>query len=274
MDTVFIRSAALATALVAGNVSTGHAASIATEKFEYTSATLAGQNGGSGFSGTWKSDLGLTTDSPTPVTSGSLAAPIGYVEAPAGNHASVAAGGAIVRSLASATELSLNDTQDIYISFITSRAAAEVQRVRFYSDSTLLFNVQVTSNGNVSFQGFGANTTYSTTKVPVNAPILWVVKLAASADENQDQAFVSYFSATEELIDEPPTSWFVTSNKATKTGPLNKVEFNAVGTALQVDELRIGTTWNDVAGAVVPEPSVMAMGIIAAAPLLMRRARR
>lgn len=250
---------------------TAPGAPLAYEGFEYATATLAGQNGGSGFAGSWKSDLALTADSSSEVQAGSLAAPSGYVAAPAGGSAKLAAQTAIFRALAGGAQLSLDTDDDYYLSFISERSGG-IQRFRLYDGSTLALNFQTTSAGNVSIQQMGVNTNSTGNEVVAGAPVLWVIKIAAASGAGLDQVFVQVYPSTSAVPAQEPAAWLLSSNQVAKTGTISVVEFQSAqaGVIVQVDELRIGQSWADVAG--VPEPAA-ALPALALAGLLARRRR-
>lgn len=279
MKDSILRGTAIATVLVAGVASTSHATLLAYEGFDYsTLTTLSGQSGGTGFAenSTWKSDIPLMTNSTATVSSGSLTAPPNYAGTLTGNRASLASGGTtsqIVRALDETAQLDLGDNNILYFSFITKRDAG-TQTFRLYDESGTIpssayLSAQSTSGGNLSLQGFGTTTTVNSV-VTGGATLLWVIKVVARKDD-PDQYFVALYDSAAEVPSMEPTSLPYASGTVSHSAIITRIAFTT-GSSLQVDEIRIGTTWNDVVP--VPEPSALSAGLTALALSMGRRVRR
>lgn len=252
-----------------------HAALLASDAFDYnTSGTLGAQSSaGGGFSSGWTDDAGLTTASTDTVEAASLTAPTGYDPAPSGGSTSGSSGFLAYRGLAAAAQIDLGVDQDYYISFLAERNVGT--RARSYSvllqDSTASTVATIsTSTGGAPGIGFGAGTVSGATAVGNGSTSLWVIKIAARATD-PDQIFLEVYNEAEALdTAEPTASWDVTSNTDLNASVISQIGFAmGSGATFQLDELRIGESFEDVTG--VPEP---ASALLALSGMLLLGTRR
>lgn len=251
---------------------------IATESFEYTSPTLAGQNGGTGWSGGWKSDAGLTTDSSVAMQSSSLDAPDGYFGTPSGGSAVAPDGEIMVMYRGFADPIDMDTDQDYYMSFLVRRTGTpKSASFALQSGSTTVAQFGFSTGGTMNILAPGDNAFGDSAQVGVGPVNLLVVKIAAKSGAGEDQLFMSNFRGPFDLLDSqtvpfaPPDTWEVEGSAAVVNDSITQfaVLRGDEGT-FELDEIRIGTEWQNIAG--IPEPA--SLGLLGAGLLLVTRRRR
>lgn len=265
--------AALAVATLSFGPMAG-AALLASDHFDYSTAeTLGSQStAGGGWSSGWTSNAALTTASTATVASGSLPAPTDYAPVPSANSA-IQASMLAYRGLAAIAEMDLGVDQDYYISFLAERTATPSSK----SYSLLLQNssggnigIVGTSTGgspNVTLGGSG-NVSQGSNIVGNGSAYLWVIKVSAKASA-ADQIFVKVYNEAVTVDTTEPVTWNVSSNGELNNSTISQIGFaQGSGATLQIDEVRIGETWEDV---VVPEPASVLLVITGLGLLATRR---
>lgn len=264
----FLAGAALSGALAFSTPA--QAAASVYESFEYSVGSLAGQNGGIGWSGAWTS---FGTGPSATVQAGSLA----YGDLPTdGNKAYVtttSGTSGVIRSLEST--FSDATTQTVYLSF----AFNWDEGTRFFglhlvngSTSVVEFNK---FSGQSNF-GIQQNTGGGVTAISTDTTYFVVARIDFNASGNDT---VRLYVNPASLDTEPLT--------ASSTYSTASISFNAIRlstgftsgsvttAATAFDEIRIGTSYSDVVSA-IPEPATASMlvGIAALAAVTAGRRRR
>jgi len=252
---------------------------IALEQFDYTAGTdnLGTFNGGTGWSGGWKNDGALTVSSTADVQASSLAAPTGYLGTPAGGSVIETS---VLAYRALASDIHFDIDQDYYVSLLTRRSGtAKSMSVQFMSSATNTVASFGNSTGGTLFVGgIGSNVNGAGPRIGTGATpqdsntFLWVFKISAKQTGN-DQFYLKTYKVggAESVGTTEPTSWEVTGNAgASNSTVANRIGIvTGSGQTLEFDEIRIGTTWQDVAA--VPEPASMSLLGLAGVALLGRR---
>lgn len=271
MNLVSIGCAALtAAALNLGPAA--EAALLASDNFDYSTAgTLGSQSAaGGGWSSGWASNALLATASAATIAPGSLPAPTDYAPVPSANSA-IQASMLAYRGLAAVAQMDLGVDQDYYISFLAQRTATPSSKsysLLLQDNSGGNVGIVGTSTGgspNVTLGGSG-NVSQGSNIVGNGSAYLWVIKVSAKAAA-ADQIFVKVYNEAQAVDTTEPVTWNVTSNSELNNSTIAQIGFaQGSGATLQIDEVRIGETWEDV---VVPEPAsvflmITGLGLLAA----------
>lgn len=245
------------------------AAATVYESFDYSGGSVAGQNGGTGWSGAWTA---FGTGPSATVQTGSL----GYGDLPTdGNKAYVtttSGTSGVIRSL----ETSFSDatTQTVYLSF----AFNWDEGTRFFglhlvNDSTAVEFNKFSGQSNFGIQ---QNSGGGVTAISTDTTYFVVARIDFNASGNDT---VRLYVNPASLETEPLT--------ASSTYSTASISFNAIRlstgftsgsittAATAFDEIRIGTSYSDVVSA-IPEPATASMlvGIAALAAVTAGRRRR
>jgi hypothetical protein len=230
---------------------------IAVEHFDYATGSLAGKNGGSGWSSAWSSSHGSFGD--LVVASSSLA----YTGvSTTGNRISLSSDGENQRTLSAKTDTFGNT---VWVSFLGNftQSGFGFNNVRFYNGSSV--------TGGIGGNGSDVSNYYpnwaildsslaatSFTSTPFNGSITRLAMLK-----------IDYAAGTSSLWMDPNLSTFNGTQTPSQVRPFAPV-FDKVMIYLrggnQIDELRIATTWQESVGQPVPEPSAW---ILAATSLMV-----
>lgn len=264
----FFAGAALSGALAFSTPA--QAAATVYESFDYSVGSVAGQNGGTGWSGAWTA---FGTGSSATVQTGSLA----YGDLPTdGNKAYVtttSGTSGVGRSLE--TAFSDATTQTIYLSF----AFNWDEGTRFFGLQLLNGSTSVVEFNKFSGQtnfGIQQNTGGGVTAISTDTTYFVVARIDFNASGNDT---VRLYVNPASLDTEPLT--------ASSTYSTASISFNAIRlstgftsgsvttAATAFDEIRIGTSYSDVVSA-IPEPATASMlvGLAALATVTVGRRRR
>ncbi|MGB0993125.1 MAG: PEP-CTERM sorting domain-containing protein [Akkermansiaceae bacterium] len=265
----------LALALSLATVTASHAAIIAQESFDYSTAGygtgLEGPSGGTGFSGAWK-EFGSNANNG--VFAGNVTVGSDAATTPVGNHARVqlsSAGAGIGRNLSSTIG---TDNTTAWLSYHiqnNNTSAGEAFAVVFTSLSesrsvvmgaTAATGGQSLSDGmfDLAYQPTGANADYAARDTSNHFIVVRFDFGVGNSDTVtlfNDPTLATNFSGT--------GSAQISGVDATFDG----IAFTATNATLQWDEIRIGTELSDVTS--VPEPSSTALFGLAGVALLLRR---
>lgn len=212
------------------------------EPFAYTAGLL--QNiaaTGTGLSGNW-----TARGTAHSVVDGSLTAPAGYGFTPAGGRLvyNSSWGGTKV-SLSPAAQIHFNSDRVTYLSFLLNPGTSGgLFRLTFLAGST---EVGYVGEANIFTQlevNLGSSDRGST--FPVDETVLVVAKIETSSS-GSDTIRASFFSGT---VGEEPTTWDAVASSSA-AALIDAIEFygsGAGGNVYQLDELRIGSTYNSVIG--------------------------
>ncbi len=250
------------------------------EGFDYSPAgsALLGNNGGSGFSGSWASG-GFNATNHTNYELGNASLDFNNL-ATNGNHvttASLSAIGGLSRSLVSPLGA---DGTTRYISFLlrpdgTLNAGAFNGFFGVYLASSTGNDLYIGKPGSGSINNFvleqrgGTSQFASNTTAVVNQTYLLVVKAQFLAGNDKFTLYVDPTPGGSE-----PLNGTVKSDLNVST--INAIDLYSTG-AFSLDEIRIGQTFAEVTPAVVPAPSslaVLLVGMASVSGLALRRRRK
>ncbi|WP_432799949.1 hypothetical protein [Poriferisphaera sp. WC338] len=234
---------------------------IVSESFEYNTGTVYTKNGGIGWGGAWS---GPTNNSTSLVVDQNPVTPPASYGSPVGNHVLITANGhtgRIERSLASAIDLNPTQTTTYYMSMLFRR---DDNAPTNGSENSTFFRLENSSNSTLVYVGQSSSeavevkigndkVTAASGTVGVGVDTLLVMKLTLSPSGQNDTLQASLFTT-----DPVTESW---QYSATDDASGTIVQF-AIGQPrfaeqLAVDEIRIGTTFDDVTS--IPEPAALSL---------------
>lgn len=254
------------------------------EPFAYTAGgTLASQNGGTGFSGAWPA--GATTHTLSAANT-SLAYPASAPLTPQGarlEFSTTAVGGVTAaRGLAAGAQMNLaTNGLGFYASALISIGEiGQTASVQFLNGTNVRFSYGVNATGNFFTSvdpGSGSQvaTITSSTAAPGTTYLL-VAYIRTNTSAGNDEVFVSAFAPTDTVVfPANDNAWQAKAagNSGLTLNTLRIAANNAsTTTTLQLDEIRVGTTFEDVTG-VIPEPGSALLSGLALALGVTRRKR-
>lgn len=222
------------------------------EGFDYTGTAIHDQAGGIGWIGAWINNNGdfthLTDDG---VSLDSNAFPF----TPVGSRIS-GVGGAAVRNLS--RPINMDEAGAVtYFSTLYSRgatgasSAADIQFQFQTSGGTIGFRIGNGSNGKF-FVGLGSSTANLQYGAGAGFPVqpdttYFLVAKVVSAATGSDQAFIKIYGPDDTVPATEPETWDISASLAV-TSTLSRLRIN-VGTNNtngQIDEMRVGSTWEAV----------------------------
>lgn len=266
-------------------LSTSALAAVDYEPFDYSGTVLNGQSGGSGWTGPWIP----TGTSPTIQLSDdntSLSYPITFqsplvTPTPSGDR--VLHTGDLANNASSSRLLSQTTSMAVAGNVLYASALIQKNSGATTANDSILFEF-TDAAGNRRF-GFGieaaegfwinANASNQVGTAAFGQTYFLVAKLLTDDDASPgDTAFLKVFGPgwASEVPATEPTSWDVqvsTNSAAILDRVRLRIDRNL--TNAQVDELRIGDSWEAVVGGAVPEPGSVGLAVLAATIFASRR---
>lgn len=252
--------------LGAGSVlsgATAEGALLASDAFDYSAGSTLGaqSSAGGGWSTGWMGNSGLTFESGATVLADSLSAPLGYAPVLSGGSA-IQEAMLLYRGLDTSAYIDLSVDKDYYISYLTQRTPVPITTRSFTmvlqtggvvgGDNLVLAG---SSTGGDPFAALGGSGTVveDLNLIGNGSTDLWVVKIAASA-ASADQVFVKVYDTTLGMVEASETEdWDVLSNTESNDFTATQIAFTmGAGATLQLDEIRIGESWEDVVPFLAP----------------------
>lgn len=231
------------------------------ENFDYAAGPLDGQNGGVGFAGAWSTTV-------WEVRSGSLSFP---AVSPTGNY--VQDTGSYPAEAQRLLRTPINfDTEGIhYLSVLLNKtdggnASAEPLMVYLAQGSAAAASLGITSSEKLMVGADKTSLFTAGPAVPASTTVLAVLKLATHADA-PDQYYGWVFEPGETIPVTEPTTWdcsYSSSVAGIVCDRLGMLSGNAIGS---IDEIRLATTWGEVAPA--PEPGAGLLLLVGLAGLVL-----
>jgi len=258
-----------------------NAAVLAAESFTYaTGSGLNGLNGGTGWAGAWSNADGDVT---LANTNASLAYPASTNLTSSGGRLQLGTAdtsATATRLLSTGMSLSPNGNNFYSSALINISAIGQSAIVQFQDNSgNIRWNYGINAAGNftvgVAPENAGQNAIIANTVAELGTTYLVVARIRTNTAAGNDEVFLKIFDPSDAVsmpLDDSGWDASANGNSGVTLTRTNLVFGNAGGQALQFDELRIGTTFADVAG--VPEPARAMMLAIAALGLMLPRHRR
>ena len=255
------------------------------EPFGYTpGGTLANQNGGTGFSGAWPAGA---TNHTLSAANTSLSYPTASPLTGQGAHLSIGTttGGITAsRGLAAGAQVNLATAGvGLYASALISIGEiGQTTSVQFSNGSNIRFSYGINAAGNFFSSvdpGAGGQVATINTVAAINTTYLVVAYIRTNTGPGNppnDEVFVNFYAPGDTIV--APGSDTAWQARASGNSGLNldvmRIAANnpSATTTLRMDEIRVGTTFQDVTG-VVPEPGTVALSGLALALGLVRRRR-
>lgn len=252
------------------------------ESFDYPSnlgASINNRSGGTGFSGSWTN---LAEDSTLSAANTSLAYPSSSPLVSQGAHLALTAADASIsssRNLTATMNLGTSGLVFYSSSLVSLSTIGQTVAVQFADSSNAVrWNYGINASGNF-FAGVASGTNQTVAGNIVLTPgttYLMVARIKTnSGPSGVDEVAFSFFDLSAPIA-EPATDagWHINASggSGVNLSRINLIFNNAAGTALRFDELKVGTTFQDVTG-VIPEPSSAALFILGSA-FVSRRKRR
>lgn len=204
-----------------------------------------------GFDGPWVNDAGdvfLDTSASLPfpqgMTLGSLTGKMADLD-----------GGTADRPVSAAAEINLDLDQDYYFSFLFQQNSARFARVNFYAGATEV--MQIGGGSDRRFRLFFNNETIlNYGGVTENQQTYLMAGKIEASSSGPDPTFLKIYQVGVDSVGAEPLEWDLSSTTTTLTGLITSVRLQAGtgGASLadwMVDELRVGSSWSDVASEAI-----------------------
>ena len=222
------------------------------EGFNYTGTALHGQAGGTGWgAGSWTNLDGSATLSNDGV---SLAYPVTVSHTPAGSRISMTGVGFAERLLGTTMSLT-NEGATYYFSALVKYQGAF--KFEFW-DATVnaRWRIGATNDGQSALVGVVAPEVVVPNIFPTNQTVFVIAKMLTHASA-ADQVFMNVYRAGDVLPAVEPGVWQATTSSASGVALARLRIQNLMPLPLEVDELRVGTTYAAVSGAVAAGPPIV-----------------
>lgn len=235
------------------------------EPFDYSGTALAGQNGGTGWSGAWTGGAVTLSDDGQ-----SLNYPAGVSQATTGGRVLDPIDSADKTTRKLTTGAALGGEGTYFVSYLLHRDATGSATVEFNnSGNSLRWRTGVTATGQLLY-GISSDKTSDADFVPADEDILIVSKFEAHASAS-DVVSIKMFRVND-LIPQSDADVAYDFSTTGSTGVTDNIlELTVLSGSVQLDEIRIGTSFEDVVAGSAPEPASAA---VAGAAVLMGLARR
>ena len=222
------------------------------EGFDYSGITLHNQNGGTGWTNAWQD-----TDNDAPLSNDgtSLAFPANVTFTPVGARLYFAGAGEAERRFAVGMPLT-DEGKTYYFSALVRRQGDF--RIEFIDNSTNVRWRMGASGADGAVAGVTGDYTVSGI-FPMNETVFIIGKMLTHASAN-DQVFMNVYRATDVVPAIEPTTWQVTTNGGSGVTLVRLQIRNISAAPLEVDEIRIGTNYESVAGVPLTSPPIIQPG--------------
>jgi len=231
--------------------SQGIAALFEYEGFEYDDTVLHGKNGGAGWANAWSD-----SDNDTPLSSDntSLQFPLGVFHQPVGRRIVFSGAGEAERTLG--TPMNLNVEGSVYYFSALVKRSGDFLFEFIDSSTNVRWRFGGQNANNAAVLGVSAN--YPANGLfPPNEVVYVVAKMVTHSSAN-DEVFLNIYRLTDIVPANEPANWMAKTNGASGV-TLTRLQIrNISSTALEVDEIRIGTNYQEVVIGTPQGPPVIA----------------
>lgn len=247
----FMRRAISATftALCLGSAGLATAQLAEYEGFQYTGSGIVGQAGGTGWANAWANTNGNAVLSDDNV---SLIPPSSVTNIPIGGRLTFTGQGVVERGLGATPNLA---NEGIYYFSALVKYQGSFKFEFWDSSVNARWRIGATNDGQSGLVGIA--TDIKTGGIfPPNETVLVVAKMISHATGN-DQVLMNVYRASDVIPAAEPGVWQA-SNASASGVTLTRLRIqNLMDLPLEVDEIRIGTTWGSVAGASASGPPIV-----------------
>lgn len=228
---------------------TSSAGAVSLEQFDSDASDAISR----GWSGAWSTTADLSQTATLKLGSQSLPTPSGFTP-PAAAGRLTDFTGLIFRGLNNQQVLAVDDPSTWYIRLVVRRSAAEGSKGS--SSVSLLLNdrldrlltIGCTSSGKLTIQG----SMISQTPKPAMAldhAYVWLIRLDRPDMDGKRVIRIRLFHESNTMSDDEPRDWSLASEPMLLSGAIDRIGFAAGRNArVELDEIRIGRTWEDLAG--------------------------
>lgn len=216
--------------------------------FDYDAKNLHFQRGGEGWNNTsWQDedrDLRPASDG------ASLALPEGVAREPTGSR--IAGGpGEASRALGSGNSVSLLDNaapREYFLSFLLRKDDAGAMTLQLNNEADQpRWVIEVDDQERAKVRIFGSAASTDAGVVPVGDTVFVVSRLVTAPAGEKDTVQLKLYGPGEAVPASPPEEWDLTQQSLTNVWQ-QAVELSIDSGFVEIDELRIGTDWDSVAG--------------------------
>ncbi|MGC8742650.1 MAG: LamG-like jellyroll fold domain-containing protein [Verrucomicrobiia bacterium] len=241
--------ATLLSVLILGSIANG--ALLEYEGFNYSSAILNNQSGGDGWGGAW---LDSDTDAPLSNDGSSLAYPQGVFHTPSGSRILFSAAGEAERTLGTSMNLAVEGSV-FYFSALAKRNGDFL--FEFIDNSgNVRWRMGGQSANNAALLGVSAN--YPANNLFPPGETVYIVGKIVTHSSANDQVYLNIYRQSDTVPSTEPASWMASTNGASGV-TLTRLQIrNITATALEVDEIRIGTNYQEVVIGTPQGPPIIA----------------
>lgn len=230
----------------------GLAALFEYEGFDYSDTVLHGKNGGTGWANAWSD-----SDNDTPLSSDntSLQFPQGVYHQPVGKRIVFTGAGEAERTLGTSMNLAVEGSV-YYFSALVKRSGDFLFEF-IDSGTNVRWRFGGQSANNAALLGVSAN--YPANGLfPPDEVVYVVAKMITHASAN-DEVFLNIYRLTDTVPASEPTTWMAKTNGSSGV-TLTRLQIrNITSTALEVDEIRIGTNYQEVVIGTPSGPPIIAV---------------
>jgi len=215
--------------------------------FDYSQTDLSGASSANdiGFGDSWGADTSVTLDG-----SASLPYPEEVTLSQLTGKLADTSGGANTRPIAASAPLDFDTDQDYYFSFLYQQNANRFAVLDFLAGTTQVIQVGTGSDRKIRYFFNGETDLNFGEVTEVQASYFYVGKIEASSS-GFDPAYLQVYKVGHDKVGGEPATWDIHVPDATLTGVVDAVgvRAGAGGTTADwaFDEIRIGTSWDDVA---------------------------
>ncbi|MGC9035333.1 MAG: immunoglobulin domain-containing protein, partial [Verrucomicrobiia bacterium] len=222
------------------------------EGFDYSGAILNNQSGGVGWGGVW-----LDPDNDTPLSNDglSLTYPQGVFHSPKGSRIVFTSAGEAERTLG--TPMNLAVEGNVYYFSALAKRNGDFLFEFIDNSGNVRWRLGGQATNNAALLGVTAN--YPANNLfPPNETVYLVGKIITRASAN-DQVYLNIYRLTDTVPSTEPAVW-MTSTSGASGVTLTRLQIrNITSTALEVDEIRIGTNYQEVVIGTPQGPPIIAV---------------
>lgn len=222
------------------------------EGFDYLDTVLHGKNGGTGWANAWADS---DNDAPLSADGTSLQFPNGVYHQPTGRRLAFTTAGEAERTLGTSMNLAVEGNV-FYFSALVKRSGDFLFEF-IDSGTNVRWRFGGQSANDAALLGVSAN--YPANGLfPSNEVVYVVAKMVTHASAN-DEVFLNIYRLTDTVPATEPANWMAKTNGASGVTLVRLQIRNITSTPLEVDEIRIGTNYQEVVIGTPSGPPMIAL---------------